>query len=90
MFIFEIAEMVYLSPSNFANVGLPVAFQWLPRIGSSSDDYVFELFRPNEAVLFRTPGLGYTGTYTLNSLPVGFTTGMQYGWYMWVYGPGDS
>ncbi len=86
----ELAEMVYLLPANHANVGLPITFQWQLRTGSPSDNYVLELFKPNEAVLFRTPQLGYAATYTLNSLPAGFTTGVQYGWYIYVYGPGDS
>jgi hypothetical protein len=87
---FEIAEMAYLSPANGANVGLPVTFQWQPRVGASTDTYLLELFKPNESLLFRTPRLGYIGSYTLNSLPTGFTTGVQYGWYVWIYGPGDS
>jgi len=88
---FEIAEMEYLSPADNANVGLPVTFQWQPRIGSSSDSYMLEIFKSNSSTpWFDTPRLGYVGNYTLNSLPAGFTTGEQYGWYVWIFGPDDS
>jgi hypothetical protein len=36
---------------------------------------------------FTDPPLGYVGSYTLNSLPPGFTTGYPYVWDMWVYSP---
>ena len=88
---FEIAEMLYLSPSYGAYVSLPVTFQWQLRTGAPSDSYVLEMYKPNNSTIwFDTPKLGYTGTYLMNSLPTGFTTGVQYGWYVWVYGPGDS
>jgi hypothetical protein len=87
---FDIADMVLLSPPDMANVSLPVTFEWQPRPGAPSDTYRLELYRPNDFLLFDTPKLGYVGSYTLNSLPTGFTTGVQYGWYVWLFGPGDS
>ncbi|HTP11748.1 MAG TPA: hypothetical protein VMP08_26020, partial [Anaerolineae bacterium] len=88
---FDIADMVLLSPSDTANVGLPVTFQWQTRIGALSDVYMFELYKPNDlSVDFTTPKLGYAGSYTLNTLPAGFATGVEYGWYVWLFGPSDS
>lgn len=86
----ELSDIVPLAPPDGANVSLPVTFQWQPRPGAPTDSYSFELYKLNGSLLFHTPQLGYTGSYTLNSLPVGFTTGEQYGWYIYIYGPGDS
>lgn len=87
----ELANMVYLSPANNANVGLPVVFRWQPRVGAPTDNYMFELHMLADPWgVFQSPRLGYSGTYTLTTLPAGFTTGTQYGWYIWIFGPGES
>lgn len=79
---FDIAAISLVAPGNGATVSLPATFQWTPRPGSSSDSYEVELYDPVDFDPFwiTYPYLGYVGSYTLNSLPTGFSTGAQYVW----------
>lgn len=85
---FDVADVELLSLSDMANVGLPITFEWQQRLGAPSDSYILGLGTSGK--LWQTPELGHVGNYTLDTLPPGFTTGVQYFWALWVLGPGDS
>jgi hypothetical protein len=85
---FDVADMVLLSPSDMADVGLPTTFEWQQRLGAPSDSYIFGLYTSGK--WWPTPELGHVGNYTLGTLPAGFTLGVQYFWGVWVLGLGDS
>ena len=84
---FDIKNIVLLSPDSGSTVSLPQTFTWLTRT-LTTDDYELNLADMSDGVpwWWTDPSLGYMGSYTLNSLPTGFSTGIQYGWWMWVYG----
>lgn len=84
---FDLDNIDLLSPSHGATVSLPHTFTWRTR-GITTDDYELELADMSDYnPYWWTSPLGYVGSYTLSSLPDGFTLGQQYGWWMWVYGP---
>jgi hypothetical protein len=85
---FDLANINLVAPDHMSAVNLPYTFQWTPRPESPSDSYELDMFDPeNSNFYFYTPPLGYTGSYTLNSLPTGFSTGRWYVWEVWVYSP---
>ncbi len=86
---FDIANIPLASPSHGATVALPYTFQWTRRTATSSDSYEFNLYDPGDydPWWWTDPSLGYVGSYTLSSLPSGFSTGTEYGWNVWVYAP---
>ena len=86
---FDIADIPLVSPSSGATVGLPQTFQWTRRTASPTDSYELNLY---DYVDFNpwwwtAPPLGYVNSYTLNSLPTGFTSGTTYAWYVAAYSP---
>jgi hypothetical protein len=84
---FDIANISQVSPSNRADVTLPSTFQWTPRTGVSSDNYFFEIFKPDYSYWWASSDLGYVSQYTLNSLPSSsFSTGTEYYWDVVVVG----
>ncbi|MFP4394502.1 MAG: hypothetical protein ACLFTI_04480 [Anaerolineales bacterium] len=86
---FDIADIPLVSPDSSITAPLPQMFQWTQRAATTSDSYEFNLFDPadNDPWWWTDPRLGYVGSYTLESLPAGFSTGAEYGWNVWVYGP---
>jgi len=86
---FDIADIALVSPTNGATVALPYTFQWTPRPATLLDTYEFDLYDPTDGdpYFYTAPPLGYVGSYTLNGLPAGFSSGVQYGWEIWVYSP---
>ena len=84
---FDLADVPLISPYPGTNVALPATFQWMVRTATPGDSYQFELFDPSGSSDFTTPPLGYVNSYGLNSLPTGFATGTDYGWYVWVNSP---
>jgi len=85
---FDIADVVLGTPAPWATVGLPQTFTWTRRAATPTDSYEFNLFDPADGdPWWWTALLGYVSSYTLVSLPPNFTTGVQYGWNMWVYAP---
>jgi hypothetical protein len=85
---FDIADIQLLSPVNGV-AALPTTFQWVRRAVAPSDTYEFNLYDPNDGdpYFYTAPPLGYVGTFTLNGLPPGFSTGTQYAWEIWAYSP---
>jgi hypothetical protein len=86
---FDLENTELLSPNPGATVSLPYTFTWNRR-AITTDSYELNLADMNSDDLWwwTDPPLGYVDNYTLNSLPAGFVPGQQYGWWLWVYGPG--
>jgi len=84
---FDIQNIVLLSPASGATVSLPQTFSWQKRT-TSSDDYELNIMDVADFSpwWWTNPSLGYNGSYTLNTLPGGFSINTEYGWEMWVYG----
>lgn len=62
-------------------------FTWNLRPGLPTDSYEFNLFNYGDGNpwFYTNPPLGYVGSYTLQSLPPGFSTNDYYVWNIWVY-----
>ncbi len=86
---FDIADIALVSPAAGATVALPYTFQWTRRPATPSDSYEFDLYDypDGDPYFYTDPPLGYVSAYTLNGLPSGFSTGVQYAWDIWVYSP---
>jgi len=86
---FDLATIPLVSPPNDTTVQLPYTFQWTPRPGTPSDSYEFNLLDPTDfdPYFWTDPPVGFVGSYTLNSLPSGFSSGSPYVWEVWVYSP---
>jgi hypothetical protein len=83
----NIHNVFHVSPDNAAIVRLPKTFEWTLR-PTTSDSYEFNISDTNDdnPWWWTDPPLGYTNTYRLTSLPTGFQTNVEYGWFMGVYG----
>jgi hypothetical protein len=82
---FDLKNIPLVSPLDESVVSLPTTFTWTAR-GFSGESYLFELFDLNYAEpYFASSLLGNVEGYDLTSLPVGFTTGIQYGWGVLTY-----
>jgi len=76
---FDIANIPQASPPMGANVALPYTFQWTRRIGMPSDNYFYEIWKPDDSYGWSSPNLGYVSQSTLNSLPTpSFSFGTPY------------
>ncbi len=87
---FDIADIILPPPpeGGHLSVILPYTFHWMPRPATPTNSYEFDLYDPYSSLLFYTyPDLGYTGSYTLQALPSGFSFNTFYIWEVWVYGP---
>ncbi len=84
---FDIENIELISPGSGLTISLPYTFSWKKRT-LTSDDYEFNLedMSDYDPWWWTDPPLGYVSSYNLNSLPSGFTPGVQYGWYVAVYG----
>jgi uncharacterized repeat protein (TIGR01451 family) len=81
----DIADIVLLHPDSGSDT-LPVTFQWTPRPATPSDSY--SLILDNYlGDWWESPRLGYTGVYTMSSLPPGFSLGQGAYWYVRVVAP---
>lgn len=85
---FDIADIVLQSPQP-GEVSLPVTFTWASRPATPNDNYEFNLYDPtdNDPFFYTAPPLGNVTSYTLGGLPAGFVYGVEYGWFISVYGP---
>lgn len=85
---FDLENIELLSPDPNTSISLPYTFSWQKRT-LTSDDYELHMADMSDGMPWwgTLPGIGYVGSYTLNSLPTNFETGTAYGWYMWVHGP---
>jgi hypothetical protein len=88
----DIADIVLIGPTvPPAGVSLPVALQWAPRPATPADNHQVRFFNANFTTLLATsPALGYTGSYTLTTLPSGLVVSTDYQWDVIVDGPGNA
>jgi len=85
---FDIASIVLVSPGSGATVAFPETFTWETRAATPTDSYYYELFDPANGSRHAEFGpLGNVPSYTLATLPAGFSLGNQYGWYVGVTAP---
>ena len=80
---FDIKDIPLQSPANGSSVTLPHTFQWDFRGIASDDHYQFFIYDPvdnNLAYINR----GYDNSATINTLPSGWPSGRQYGWWVGV------
>jgi len=87
---FNLENVNLLTPNHGDTVTLPKTFSWTKR-STTSDSYLFRFSDRTDNDAFNDPyfesnPLGYVGSYTLNGLPAGFSTGKQYGWWVAVLG----
>ena len=67
---------------------IPRTFEWTLRPATPTDSYEFNMLDPSDSdPWFYSALLGYADSYTLNSLPSGFSTYTWYVWFVWVYAP---
>jgi hypothetical protein len=81
---FDIANIPFVSPASGITTTLPTTFQWTPRVATPLDSYEFDLY---DSAYYTSPHLGYVSSYTLTSLPPGFSFGAEYAWVVLVYNP---
>jgi 5-hydroxyisourate hydrolase-like protein (transthyretin family) len=85
---FDVANVALVTPAHDGHVALPSAFRWVRRAASPSDSYALRLYDTTDFVpLFVSPYVGYTETYTVTTLPPGFTAGTPYTWDVILRGP---
>ncbi len=84
---FDIANVPLLQPSANTTVTLPFNFQWTVRPSTHTDSYAFEIRNSAVPTTFSSGQLGYVGNFNLTTVPVSFTTGVQYPWFIRVQSP---
>jgi hypothetical protein len=86
---FDLGDVTLVAPPDGSFIDLPYTFQWNVRSSTPTDSYELDLYDSTDGnpSWWTDPALGYTGSYTLNSLPPGFTTNTEYTWEVWVYSP---
>lgn len=81
---FDVADAPLLEPADEAAVYFPVNFRWGPRGVAPTDSYEFNLFDPYDLDPYLYAILGYTGEFTLYSLPPVLNIGDLYAWYIGI------
>lgn len=85
---FDIADVALVYPPYNTVVSFPVTFQWSPRPATPTDSYQFHLIETTRRYPdFYSSPLGYVNSYTLNSLPAGFSYGPYYRWDIQITDP---
>jgi hypothetical protein len=86
---FDIADVNLILPANGERIALPYTFTWTPRTASRYDSYEFNLYDSEnwDLYFYTDPPLGHAASFTLDSLPAGFSTDTEYLWEIWIYGP---
>ncbi len=81
---FDLADVVLVSPGSSSAAPLPMTFSW--NIRNSSEMYKWELYDYFDGNPYASLGPEYgRSSYTLTSLPSGFSTYTLYGWDALVY-----
>jgi hypothetical protein len=85
---FDIAAVRLGEPGHNAAVGLPSTFRWTRRSATPSDSYALRVYDSSDLnPLYVSPYMGYGESFTLNSLPGGFATGINYTWDVILIAP---
>jgi hypothetical protein len=88
---FDIADVRLDSPFNGTVDALPTTFAWTRRAAVPSDSYAFHLYDYTDSIPeFISASLGYTNSYTLNTLPTSFYPNTTYHWDLYVIPPGGG
>jgi 5-hydroxyisourate hydrolase-like protein (transthyretin family) len=77
---FDIAEIALVAPDHGQQVGLPYSFRWTRRAGVPNDNYALRIYDGDFNPLYVSAYVGYTETFTLTSLPAGFSPNTPYNW----------
>lgn len=87
----DITNIALLSPGHATSINLPFMFQWTtrPHVLESYELNIFDA-ADGDPYFYNEPALGYTDRFTLNGIPAGFSTGVEYSWTVWMYGPDGS
>ena len=75
------------TPDNAEIRSFPVIFEWDARLSSQSDSYQVQLCNLDCSAIAKSDALGFTGSYTLSSLPPGFYPDIPYIWRVWISDP---
>lgn len=81
---FDIADVTLVSPPPGASVTLPTTFSWNPRSATPQDSYGVAIYSTSGSLVNMQPPVGYTGSYTMNSLPSGVSAGTTYLWSVYI------
>lgn len=85
---FDITAVPFYEPGCTCTLTLPYTFKWVPRATTPSDNYEFDVYDWTDGnPYFYSPPLGYVGSYTLSSLPPGFSYNTWYVIEIWIYSP---
>jgi uncharacterized repeat protein (TIGR01451 family)/uncharacterized repeat protein (TIGR02543 family) len=84
---FDIGEVRLIYPTMYKVAYLPTTFQWIKRAISPNESYQVELFPDSLSEGYKTPLLGYVDSYTMESMPPGYSTGQYYYWRIWLNSP---
>jgi hypothetical protein len=85
---FDVADIALTAPIYGYETNLPRQFAWARRPATPSDSYKFYLFDIYDYnPKFTSNPLGYTSSFTLNSLPSGFDHCNPYYWAITVESP---
>lgn len=82
---FDIADLPLTAPADGANLNPPVTFTWTVRPASPTDSYRLVIYDMDYHYLWDSGLLGYSGSYTLTSLPGALATGVEYLWDVRIY-----
>ncbi len=85
---FDISDLKLISPINGANETLPTTFEWIPRITSPADMFLYVLYDPidGDPAVQQLIHRGSTGLI-LYGLPNGFNFNKIYAWSIWPLSP---
>lgn len=86
MSAFDIADIALISPAQGVTITLPHTFQWTPRPASPGDNYELSIYEYQGADWW-SGALGHVGQYELESIPDGFSSGVEYLWEVWADSP---
>lgn len=86
---FDLANISLVDPAPSSTIALPYRFQWTPRPATPTDSYEVDFFDPvdRNPWVWTNPPLGYVNSTVISSIDSSFSSGVWYGWDVWVYGP---
>jgi len=83
-YTFDLADVTAVSSPSGSTQSLPTTFTWNKR-NLANDGYVLRLQDLMTGRQWTSPALGNASNYVLTGLPMGFSTGQEYGWDVLVY-----
>jgi hypothetical protein len=89
---FDVANVELTDPDSGSTVGLPYTFHWTARTATPDDTYEFNLwdYDTEDPYFYTLPPLGYLGSFTLGSLPSGFSADTEYVWGIGIYNAAEG